>query len=188
MSQASNRFGTWGVHAAGIGFCLASTLGVWAALVAPQLRSEARAEQLSAEHATDLHQVRVLNAELAELREAQSDLDRRLDSIQMAAAAGQGLNARVSRVIEIAEETGFAVDVLQPMDSSQTAYVTQTPIRLEGRGSFPACVLILERLHATCPDIQVLGFDFTKQSGQVTDQVRGRLSLMWNAPRTQPGS
>lgn len=88
------------------------------------------------------------------------------------------LNARISALVASAEAADLRTDTVRPGDPRPDGAAVRVPIRVAGRGSYPALTAFLDSLHANDRDIAVTGVTVARGDG-ATGAARFEVDLTW---------
>lgn len=178
---------TLGVDACGLGVTLALVATFAFGVVGPALRSQAAEREEAAKLAS-------ARADAKRLREDRmkhdGDLERAtrdLAATRVRVEPTSRLNARLAGLTEAGAAFGLVIDRIQPEPPTPTAKATLVPIRVEGRGGFPACRDWLAKLREDYPDIAVRALDIGRDTKTTENAATFAFELVWYAaPASQP--
>ncbi len=88
------------------------------------------------------------------------------------------LNARISSLVAAAESADLRTDAVRPGDPRPDGAAIRVPIRVAGRGSYPALTAFLEALHQSDRDIAVTGVTVAR-GDDASGTARFELDLTW---------
>jgi Tfp pilus assembly protein PilO len=117
-------------------------------------------------------------AELDAVKGALAKVEVSLESVQQ-------LNARLTRLTQIATDSQLTIDVLEPGKTTVDGAYAGVLMRLSGRGPYRACTRFIQKIDHQMPDVAITGLDLTSNSGAQEQIVSFSIDLAWYA---RPGS
>ena len=114
-----------------------------------------RKAELSARQST----ARELSARVAQVASKITDLKQELSENAFKLQSADQINTQLARLATLTGACGLKLDQLRPDKSLNGSRYQTVPIYLVGRGSFPQCVKLLNRLQREFPDMSVASFE-----------------------------
>ncbi len=182
--------GSWTIRqvdAAGIAAILAITGLAYALALRPAM--QARRER--AEMTAQLEQETIANREAA-ARVNQLQVALRQERETMAAypirlSTLPAMNDRISRAVDLARQCGLEVRSTEPGKLEEATLHGAVGLRLEGRGSYPACATFLNLLNSEFSDMGVRSISLISQPQSPYDDPLFSFQLVWFVQLEQPG-
>ena len=165
MSDARAKSYPWQMIAIAAGACLGLTVAAYAMGVRPlverQARESALRESLKDRRATASRVAGELVDLQREVNSGKEILARSPVRLQPATL----INQRLAAVARLATDCGLSLDEVRPGNAVDATHFQTVPIRIVGRGRYPACAAFLRNLRQTFGDMGVRQFMVTNPGG-----------------------
>lgn len=174
----------WQVYAASVAACAGLTAGAWAVTVRPLARQQAEARALRAELASRQRQADSLSDSLAQWGRQLEQAKAALESAPLRLEPESRINQRLAQVTTLAVDGGLLIDEMQPGTAEDGPHYRTVPVRIVGKGSYPACAAFLHRLRTRFPDTGVRSFEAAPAGPDPeAPVVTFHLELLWFTAR-----
>lgn len=187
QSAAIKSGSVLGIHAAGVGVCVAISLLWYATTVGPLLRQRSLA-------AEQQQKIQTQQQKAEEMRNALASVQRQLRTVQQELAAGAiqldsaaQINRRMAALTEFFAERALHIDDVQTGRTYSGLQCDLVPITIVGRGDYTQCVRFLHKLCSVFPDMSVMRVELRGLGdsglrtlpGSVATAQQFRFELFW---------
>jgi len=169
----------WLVWISGAAAALVLTWMAYAWVVVPSHERTRQADEINAAAAAERGNVRQFETRLNALKQVVNDRRAALDVMPIKLGNRRDLNRQIAALIELAQAQGLEVLQLQPGDSIPGEHYDLTGLRLEAVADFPSHLAYLDTLHASFPDISVIGMELQSSPREANPRPRATLNLVW---------
>ncbi len=166
------------VDAIGLGVLALLTGLAWFGVVTPVEASKAGDAQRALELQTVTASADDAEAEVVALERRTTEARTLAERAELRTRPVSALNARISSLVASAEAADLRADTVRPGDARADGAAVRVPIRVAGRGSYPALTAFLESLHANDRDIAVTGVTVIRGDG-ASGAARFEVDLTW---------
>lgn len=169
----------WLVWSGGAAAAFALTWMAYAWVVVPNHELARQADETNTAAAAERATVEQLETQLNVLTQVVNERHAALDAMPLKLGDRRDLNRQIAALIELAQAQGLEVLQLQPGESISGEHYDLTGMRLEAVAGFPAHLAYLDALHASFPDISVVGMELKSSPRENNPRPRVVLSLVW---------
>lgn len=165
-----------GIDAAGVVVCAALAAGVYMTAVLPSRAAAAAAAQDREALCEKQKDIAMMDAGLQASKKLLEEL-----TANAAGDKSQALTSldRISRISQLAANTGVAVIELSPRAEKTGTKYNQSPVTLRGSGRLPGFTALLRELHREFPDTQLVSLSITGNPEQRGVDQAMSADLVW---------
>lgn len=167
---------------AGLSLAALLTAAGWFLVVSPQLAAVTTRASLEGQLYTELAQAADLRAAAQEATRAATEAETQRDASAIQLLPATHLNARLAALTALATEHSLRVDAIAPGNLVTRAHRAEIPIRIEGRGAFPAITAFLAAMHRIHRDTAVRSMVLTADPNSATPVYK--LEFIWAVAHT----
>jgi Tfp pilus assembly protein PilO len=170
----------WQIYAVGGAVCLAMTFVGYLVGIQPALAEYAAHQAELAELAARKTKASDLARQLALSHGSLEATRKEVEGLPLRLEPATAVNRRLDRLADLCNDSELSIDELQPGSPADAPHYQTVPIRLVGRGSYPACASFLRELRRRFPDTAVRSFE-SSNPNPARNQATGtfRFELVW---------
>ena len=187
MSKASpssgqfNELGLWPIHGVGLGVLLGSAILLWTSCLGPLSARRAEIREMKASATERSREIDELTTARQGHEERLADVEASLADIQIELEQFAILNRRLADVVAVATEQGLRIENPRTSDPIAGTWFDTIPMQLTGRARFSDCADFLHRVFEDLVDVDVVGFELSRNLGTPEDSTEFRFDLVWYA-------
>ena len=178
--RVMNDWKAWQAYAAGAAVCAGLTLGAWVAVVRPLARHRDEYRARRAELASHRERADALASALGEWNRRLAEARQALERAPLRLEPESRINERLDRVTSLAVDGGLLIDEMQPGEPETARHYRVVPVKIVGKGSYPAVAAFLHRLRAQFPDTGTRSFEAVHSGPEPeSSALTFHLELVW---------